>query len=50
MTTPLLVKDAMHPRAVTLSPHSTLTDAVVTMQELRIKRLDRKSTRLNSSH
>lgn len=39
MTTPLLVKDAMHPRAVTLSTHSTLTDAVVTMQELRVKRL-----------
>lgn len=39
MTTPLLVKDAMHPRAVTLSPHSTLADAVVTMQELRVKRL-----------
>ena len=39
MTTPLLVKDAMHARAVTLSPHSTLTDAVVTMQELRVKRL-----------
>ena len=39
MTTPLLVKDAMHARAVTLFPHSTLTDAVVTMQELRVKRL-----------
>ncbi|MDV6373170.1 CBS domain-containing protein [Deinococcus arenicola] len=36
---PLCVSDAMHRRAVSIGAHDTLADAVVTMQELRVKRL-----------
>jgi CBS domain-containing protein len=36
---PLRVADAMHSRAVGIGAHETLADAVVTLQELRIKRL-----------
>ncbi|PTA67325.1 CBS domain-containing protein [Deinococcus arcticus] len=39
MTRPTRVQDAMHPRAVTISPHDPLPAAVVTMEELGIKRL-----------
>ena len=39
MTTPLLVQDAMHPRAVTVGAHEPLSAAVVAMQELGVKRL-----------
>ncbi|GAA0518105.1 CBS domain-containing protein [Deinococcus depolymerans] len=39
MTTPLLVQDAMHPRAVTVGAHEPLSAAVIAMQELGVKRL-----------
>ncbi|MFC6658974.1 CBS domain-containing protein [Deinococcus multiflagellatus] len=39
MTMPTRVQDAMHPRAVSISPHDPLTAAVVAMEELDIKRL-----------
>ncbi|WP_221088951.1 CBS domain-containing protein [Deinococcus aquaedulcis] len=39
MTMPTRVQDAMHPRAVTVSPHDPLPSAVVTMEALEIKRL-----------
>lgn len=35
----MLVKDAMHPRSLTIEPHATLPEAVVKMQELKVKRL-----------
>lgn len=35
----MLVKDAMHPRSLTIEPHATLPEAVVKMQELNVKRL-----------
>lgn len=35
----MLVKDAMHPRGLTIEPHATLPEAVVKMQELQVKRL-----------
>ncbi|CAM3935937.1 CBS domain-containing protein [Deinococcus marmoris] len=35
----LTVQDAMHPRAVSIGAHETLADAVVAMQELKVKRL-----------
>lgn len=36
---PLRVADAMHRRAVSIGAHATLADAVVAMQELKVKRL-----------
>ncbi|WP_167757711.1 CBS domain-containing protein [Deinococcus fonticola] len=33
------VKDAMHARIITIEPHATLPEAVVKMQELKMKRL-----------
>lgn len=36
---PLRVADAMHRRAVSIGAHETLADAVVALQELRVKRL-----------
>lgn len=33
------VKDAMHSRTITIEPHATLPEAVVKMQELKMKRL-----------
>ena len=33
------VKDAMHSRIITIEPHATLPEAVVKMQELKMKRL-----------
>ncbi|MBB5233986.1 CBS domain-containing protein [Deinococcus budaensis] len=35
----MLVKDAMHPRAVTANPHESVVDAAVKMQMLNVKRL-----------
>ncbi|WP_291426353.1 CBS domain-containing protein [Deinococcus sp.] len=35
----MLVKEAMHARSLTAEPHMTLPEAVVKMQELRVKRL-----------
>lgn len=35
----MLVKDAMHSRIITIEPHATLPEAVVKMQELKMKRL-----------
>lgn len=35
----MLVKDAMHRRSLTIEPHATLPEAVVKMQELKVKRL-----------
>lgn len=35
----MLVKDAMHARIITVEPHATLPEAVVQMQELKMKRL-----------
>lgn len=35
----MLVKDAMHSRVITIEPHATLPEAVVKMQELKMKRL-----------
>jgi len=35
----MLVKDAMHPQAVTIHPHRSLPDAVVTMRTLDVNRL-----------